>query len=254
MDITKVIKKFKISKLILMISIFIDTVLLVLFVFDILFVDKYKFVSGEIILSSLFIIFILITIFDILLINHTFKKLNNYANALAKPYTFDISARGMESIYKESNFVSIFEHVFLNKIEFEKEGIKFIKADINFVKDEKESSYAKFYAFTTKKIFKEVYYTNHSLFVKTLSDYHLDALGNTNMYTKEEDSIEKQVEFSSCFFIGFRGNTIYYIDFNKKIFNLEKDLTSNELFQKYIETEVGEAIENFNKVYALRKE
>ena len=252
MELTRKISFYKNNKNCLIINLIISTIMLISFVFDILFIDRFKFNLSERILIILFLTFVILSIINLVLSKKIYSSIN-LSLANCTNVKFDLDAKSMEELYKNSSYDSIYDHVLKNQIEFKKDEITYYKCDINFIKNERESTNAKFYVFKTNELFDEVYYTNHSTFVKHLKDYYMSSLGNTNMYTKEETNKEiKQVEFTYAFYIKFSGNYIFFIDFDKNVFNVMKDLTDVNMFEKYIDAEKGEALENLNKVLTLR--
>jgi hypothetical protein len=113
---------------------------------------------------------------------------------------------------------------------------------------------AKFYMFETKEKFNEHYLANRSLVLNNLNDFFRDHIANTVIYHKEDnyDVENKDVTFASNFFIRFVDNKIYFINFNKSIFNIEKDYVNEGEFINYIKSEIIEASDLYNELIRLK--
>ncbi len=244
MDISKLFKRVNIFKNIVLILIFIFVASLVGFTFDILFIEKYKMNLSEIIILCISAISLILLFIDILLINKSYKNISSHLSSLSND-SFDMNAIEASKLYKESLFVSPLDHVVKNLYKTKIEGNDVYSFDVIFIKDANSQSLAHMYVYNTSETFKEHYYMNHALFVKGFENFKLDSNGNTNLYHFISDELEcKKVGFTSNFYIAFKGNTIYFIDFNKKMFNIEKDLTSDEMFTSYL-NEKKDRIEYF---------
>lgn len=252
MDINKIFKRVNIFKTILLVLILLTIISLVSFVFDILFIEKYKMNLSEIILLSIFVLSIILSIVDGLFIHSIYTKANKCLNELANN-NFDLDAHEACKMYKASSFVSTVEHVNKNLYNFEFDGIKAHVFDVIFIKDSKSRALAHMYVYETSESFKEHYYMNHSLFVKGFENYKLDAKGNTNLYHfKHDDFVAREVRFSSNFYIAFKDNMIYFIDFNKKMFNIETDLKSNQMFKSYLKEKEFDIEQYYKKLITLK--
>lgn len=252
MDINKIFHKANIFKSILLVLILLIIISLVSFVFDILFIEKYSMNLSEIILLSIFALSIVLSIIDGVIIHSIYSKANLHLNELSND-NFDLEARKAYKMYKDSNFVSTVEHVNKNLYTYSFNDIKASVFDIIFIKDSKSRSMAHMYVYETNEKFIEHYYMNHSLFVKGFENYKLDAKGNTNLYHFKHDGIEvKEVRFSSNFYIAFIDNKIYFIDFNKKMFNIESDLKSDHMFKSYLKEKEFDIENYFNKLIILK--
>lgn len=73
MDINKIFKRANIFKTILLVLILLTIISLVSFVFDILFIEKYKMNLSEIILLSIFCLCIILSIVNGLFINSIYR-------------------------------------------------------------------------------------------------------------------------------------------------------------------------------------
>ncbi len=252
MDISKIFKRVNIYKAILLVLILITIISLVSFVFDILFIEKYKFNLSEIILLSVFVISIVLSIIDGVIIHSIYIKANKHLNELSNN-NFDLEAKSAYKMYKDSSFVSPIEHVNKNLYNYEFDSVKASVFDCIFIKDSKSRSLAHMYVYETSEEFKEHYYMNHSLFVKGFENLKLDAKGNTNLYHFKYDDLEpKEIDFASNFYIAFKGNKIYFIDFNKRMFNLETDLKSDHMFDSYIKEKELDIINYYKKLILLK--
>ena len=253
MDINKLFKRHKIYKNIVLGLILISAASLVAFVFDILFIDKYSFKLSEIILITIFVISLVLIFIDYLLINSSYNKASKYLDKLAKPNNFDLDAKECYKLYKDSHFCSPLDHICCNHLNYKNDLYTCDSFDVIFIKDNNQRSAAHMYCYKTSDQFLEHYYMNHSLILKGFDKYKVSSMGNTNLFHNENDNLECiQIKFSSNFYIAFLGNTIYYIDFNKKMFDLEKDLSSDSLFNSYLSNKLENISDNYTKLINLK--
>ena len=218
-----------------------------------IFVNKYKWnMTNNYILIAI-LVEALMVVLSLLLINKTHFIVNNICNLLAKPLAFDLNAKDSSKINKESGYKSVDALLYSNEIHYENESFKSIRSDITIIRSETELEHAKLYLFETKYNFSEHYLLSHSLNISGFDKYHKEALGNTNIYlTDLLDISNMNVEFSSNFYIAFTGNKIYFIDFNRKILNLEKDKIDDNKFIEYINESKEDIIDFYNKLIVLK--
>jgi len=254
MKLDSVIKKHKLFKISLITLLWLMMITIIIFFIFLILVDKNKWSIKENITLIVLGVEFIILLLNILLINITYKKIYIRCNKIINPDLFLLQGKDSYKIVNESNYKTSSALLFSNEIHHKDEIFNVTISDITLVKDEFNRSYAKLYKFETNNKFVKHFLLSRSLNISGFDKYIKESMGNTNIYYSENDSIDIEkmnVTFTSNFFISFIDSNIYFIDFNKKIFEFEKEKLNDERFKYYIDKEIEVSKDIFEKLIKL---
>jgi hypothetical protein len=240
MSLINLLKRVKRNKTVVIVDLWLIMLALISFIIDILFIERHKIGISEIIILCIFVLFVLVLILESHHIPKIYEKVDKCASEISK-YDFSLEPKNVYKLLSDSNYLYKDGAIIRNRIIHKTDNYNVTKFDIEFIKDEKTRLLAKFYMYDTKENFKTHILANRSLVLSNLRNLKKDSYANTNLYYDYNDKFDitkMNVEFTSNYYICFKDNKIYFIDFNKKILNLEKNLINEGEFINYVKSEV----------------